>query len=93
MTIKIETDQNGHTQITLTDQARFGGGRTRGRGLAANDVFVQSATGHVFVKSSASRDGLARPSEVEIEMIEYFFRETDGPHAPDLFVGDTPPDG
>ncbi len=62
MTIKIETDARGHTQILITDPARFGGGRTRGRGLAVNDIFVQSATGHVFVKSSALRDGLARPN-------------------------------
>ncbi len=93
MTIKIETDVRGHAQILITDKARFGGGRTRGRGLAANSIFVQSATGQVFVKSSASRDGLERPSDVDVEMIEYYFRETDGPHAPDLFVGDPPPDG
>ena len=92
MTIKHETDARGHAQILITDKARFGSGRTRGRGLAVDDIFVQSATGHVFVKSSASRDGLARPSEVEIEMIEFYFRETDGPHAPDIFVGDPPPD-
>ncbi len=88
--IKIETDARGHTMILMADEERFGAG---GRGLAVENILIRASDGHVFIKSNASRDGLERPSEVEIEMIEYFFRETDGPHAPDIFAGDPPPDG
>ncbi len=93
MTIKIETDARGHTQILITDQARFGGGRTRGRGLAVNDVYIQAATGHCFVKSSATREGLVRLSDVDVEMVKYFLDNAGGPREPNVFAGDTPPDG
>ena len=91
--IKIETDPKGHTSIQLTDPARFGGGRTRGRGLAVNDVFIQAATGHCFVKSSAVREGLVRLSDLDCEMIRYFLDNVGGPREPNVFAGDPPPDG
>lgn len=90
MNIEIETDANGCKMILLSDPSRFGAGA---RGLPVDNILIRASDGHVFVKSSVSRDGLARPSEVDVEMIEYYFRETDGPHAPDIFAGDTPPDG
>ena len=90
MTIKIETDPRGHTQIVLTDKAQFGHGRTRGRGLAVNDVYLQVATGHCFVKSSAIRQGLARLSDVDVEMVRYYLKKIGGPHEPVVFEGDPP---
>lgn len=93
MTIKIETDARGHSQILITDPARFGGGRTRGRGLAVDDVYVQCSTGHCFVKSGAAREGLVRLSDVDCEMVKFYLDNIGGPREPNVFVGNTPPDG
>ena len=90
--IKIESDPRGHTQIVLTDKARFGGGRTRGRGLAVNDIYVQVNTGHVFIKSPATREGIVRLSDVDVEMVRHYLDKLGGPVEPVVFAGD-PPNG
>ena len=92
MTIEIKTDPRGHILIVLTDKARFGGGRTRGRGLAVNDIYVQANTGHVFIKSSATREGIVRLSDIDAEMVRFFLKKIGGPHEPVVFEGQ-PPDG
>jgi len=36
---------------------------------------------------------MARVTPHEVEMVEHYLRETDGPQAPNVFAGDPPPDG
>ncbi len=37
--------------------------------------------------------GLSRLGEAEVEMVEYYLREAGDVSEPDVFAGDTPPDG
>ncbi len=89
MSIKIETDANGCEMILLTDVARFGAG---GRGLPVKNILVRACDGAVFA-APPSLHGLSRLGEAEAEMVAHYFREVGGPHEPNVFVGDTPPDG
>ena len=90
MTIKIETDANGLTVILLTDEARFGAGA---RVLPVNNILIRGPDGHLFIKSPSSHGGLSRASEIDVEMVEYYFDKLGGPHEPDIFAGDPPPSG
>ncbi len=49
------------------------------------------AHGAVFT-ARPNLPGLESLSAPGVEMVEFFFREVDGPHAPVIFAGDTPPD-
>ncbi len=89
MTIKIETDPKGHTTIILTDEARFG---RRPRGLAADNILIRASDGAVFT-ARPNLPGLSRLGAPEVEMVEFYLREVDGPRAPNIFAGDSVPDG
>ncbi len=89
-TIEIKTDERGCQMLLLTDEARFGAGA---RGLPVDNILVRVSDGYVFIKSPSSHGGLSRLSVVDVEMIEFYLREVDGPRAPNVFAGDVPPRG
>ena len=91
MTIKIETDANGCTMIILSDPARFG---ARPRGLAVNNILIRASDGAVFT-ARPDLPGLSRLGAPEVEMVEFYLRETGKlTNRPlDIFAGDTPPEG
>ena len=89
--IKLMTDARGCATIILTDEARFG---RRPRGLAVNNILIRASDGAVFT-ARPNLPGLERLSAPEVEMVEFYLRETDKlTNRPlDIFVGDPPPDG
>ena len=86
--IKLKTDARGCATIVLSDEARFG---RRPRGLGVDNILVRASDGAVFT-ARPNLPGLSRLGAPEVEMVEFYLREVDGPRAPNVFAGDTPPE-
>ncbi len=87
--IKLMTDANGHSTIVLSDEERFG---RRPRGLAVNNILIRASDGAVFT-ARPDLPGLSRLGAPEAEMVEYYLDNEGGPRAPNVFAGDSAPDG
>ena len=88
MAIKIEKDNDGRDVIW----SEVGG---KAVGLPAENIYIQVVSGHVFTTPPGQFRGkvMARVTPHEVEMVEHYLRETDGPQAPNVFAGEPPPDG
>ena len=86
MTIRIETGADGKDVIW----SEVGG---KAVGLPAENIYIQVVSGHVFTTPPGSFRGkvMARVTPHEVEMVEHYLRETDGPHAPNVFAGESDP--
>ena len=85
MTVRIEKDNHGRDVIWSQKAGRQ-------VPLVVDDVFIQLSTGHVF-KAGTAPVPLSRLEPHEPEMIEFYLRQTEGPHEPDIFAGDPPLNG
>lgn len=83
MPVRIEKDNHGR-DVLWSEKAG------KPVPLVVDDVFIRLSDGHLF---KAGTTPMARLEPHEPEMVEFYLRETDGPHAPNIFAGDTPPDG
>ncbi len=87
--IKIETDQRGHEMILLADESKYGKSE---KCHPVQNILVHAATGEFF-HAPPGLTGLSRLAPAEAEMVEHWLREAGGVHEPNVFPGDTPPDG
>lgn len=81
MTIEIKTDANGNEVIILTEPHR---------GLHTDHIYVRACDGAVFTAPPGLLSRLGAP---EVEMVKYYLDQNDGPCPPNVFEGDTAPDG
>ncbi len=87
--ITIETDPRGHEMILLVDEAKYGASK---KCLPVQNILVNASTGQFF-HAPPSLTGLSRLAPAEAAMVEHWLREAGGVHEPNVFAGDTPPDG
>ncbi len=88
MTIEMTTDKSGREHLVLTDEAKYG---KSSKGLPVANILVHARTGECF-HAPPGLNGLSRLSEAEAEMVTFWLDKVGGPHAPDIFAGDPPPD-
>ena len=68
----------------LTDPSKYG---SSAKGLPVANILVHATTGHIFTAPVGLR-GLARLSEAEAAMVEYYLRKVGGVREPNVFAGD-----
>lgn len=88
MTIRIETDGNGHEKLVLTDVGRFG---PRAQALHTDTLFVRLRDGACFTVPPGTR-GVSRLSAAEVDMVNFWLAQHGGVVTPSVFAGDTPPE-
>ena len=85
MTVRIEKDNHGRDVIW----SEVGG---KAVPLPAEHILVRLSDGHIFI-TSAGLPGLNPLRPHEPEMVKHWLREKGAEIAPNVFAGDTPPDG
>ena len=76
--------KGGCEHLKLEDAPKYG---RHGRGLQVDHIWVRLCDGHVFTATPHSR-GLSRLTEAEVEMVQFYLDQKDGPLVPDVFAGD-----
>ena len=62
--------------------------------LVVEDIFIRASNGHVFKADYYySPPRLHRLEPQEVAMVQHWLRAADGPHVPNVFAGEPPPDG